>query len=280
MASDATNRPGLSEPRAELTGGDPALWDSVHAGQRESLEGSVYPLRSAPERAILRTVLERARPQLGETVLELGCGSSRYLPYVALETGASIIGVDFSPLGVRQTRRALASVGADPTGIFEGRIEDFVENHPDEFDVVVSHGLVEHFDDLRRAVRWHLSTTRVGGRVVITAPNLDRANLAWARRVAPNLFRWHRPVSAPQIASLVRDGGGTEIISEYLGGPRLFAYPEPGSSSPTRHRTALVARKIANGSSELIHRCAPKLAERAGGAAFSPFFAVSATRGS
>ena len=101
-----TPRPS-SDGSGRLEGGEPALWDSVHARHEKVLEQGLHPLRSAPERAILRTMLERGAPGRGQVFLELGCGSSRLLPYVARDTEAELRGVDFSPLGIEQTRAAL-----------------------------------------------------------------------------------------------------------------------------------------------------------------------------
>lgn len=254
------------------------MWDRVHARSRGEIADGVYPLRSAPEREILRVLLERGRPGAGDRLVELGCGSSRYLPYAARETGARIHGVDFSAIGIEQARRGLEAVGADPSGIVEGTIEELVAASPGSFDVVASFGLIEHFDDLAEVLGWHVACARPGGRIVITAPNLNHANLTWSQRVAPALFTWHRRVEPHRTAELLGEMGVSDLRVEHLGGPRLFAYPDPEARSRAQHLTAQVTRKALNAVGEAVNRVAPGAARRLSGPRLSPFFAVSGTR--
>lgn len=259
-------------------GGGPDFWDQLHAENESEISGGVYPLRSAPEREMLRILLERGQPGPGQDLVELGCGSSRYLPYAAQASGASIHGVDFSTRGLEQTRAALEAVGANPAGIVEATIEEFVEANPARFDVVASFGLIEHFDDLGEVLGWHVACARPGGRIVVTAPNFNHVNLGWTRRVAPGLFSWHRRVEPERVAELLSAAGVRDIRVEHIGGPRLFAYPEPEGRSRAQHLGALLARKALNGGGEAINRLAPAVARRLSGPRLAPFFAVSGTR--
>jgi 2-polyprenyl-3-methyl-5-hydroxy-6-metoxy-1,4-benzoquinol methylase len=276
-----TFEPHLDQAREPMpgnfAGGPRRLWDEHHAEAEAELENGLYKLRSAPERALLRATIALITPAAGKELVELGCGSSRYLPYLARDAGVRVNGVDFSKRGLQQTREGLASVGADDSGIVEGRIEEYVEAHAGRFDAVVSYGLIEHFSDLEMIVSCHIAAARPGGRILVAAPNLHRLNLAWARRVAPELFEWHRPISASETASVIAAAGGVETSIAFLGGPRLFADPERGRTR-LQHLAALATRKLVNGAGEAAYRLAPRLAEGVAGERFSPFFAVAATR--
>jgi SAM-dependent methyltransferase len=265
-------------PRA-LSGGDPDLWDAVHQRNEQELVDGLYPLRSASERALLRGTVEIGRLQRGMSVVELGCGSSRYLPYLAQLWDVRVRGVDFSPEGVRQTVAGIEAVGASSNGIVLGRIADYVERNPASADLVVSYGLVEHFSDLDEVVSWHIAAVRPGGRVVISAPNLHRMNLTWARRVAPSLFTWHRPVNAAELSVVLRAARCHDITVRYLGGPRLFATPDSDDRSPAQVAAGRVARKVFNGAGEALCRAAPSLAEAFAGERWSPFFMIGGARG-
>jgi SAM-dependent methyltransferase len=262
----------------DFRGGPTELWDRLHERNKRGASRGVYPLRSAPERAMLRMTLERAHLQPRETLLELGCGAARYLPQAARELRCRPHGVDFSSAGVEQTKRALESLEIASDGIVEARIEDYVRRHPNRFDAVVSYGLVEHFSDLDEVVGWHFRCLRIGGRVLIAAPNLHSWNLGWARRVAPKLFTWHQPISADAVAHALAGRGASEIEIDFLGGPRLFAYPEPDGRTVGQHALALIARKVVNGAGEVFQRVSARASDRLAGERMSPFFAVSATR--
>lgn len=259
----------------KLAGATPEVWDGIHGSHREAMPSRVYPLASAPERAMLRAALAHCRLRQGDVVAELGCGSSRYLPYLALQTGARVAGVDFSEIGIERTRRELTSVGVDYSQVELGRIEDYAPAHANRFDAVISFGLVEHFDDLDGVVRDHFICVRPGGRILICAPNLSGPNLAWARATAPRMMTWHRPISAAKVAWSCDWSGGIDISIKHLGGPRLFAYPDiqgmPGTA-------AKLVRKALNGVGEALDRVSPDHADEIAGRALNPFFAVAATR--
>jgi 2-polyprenyl-3-methyl-5-hydroxy-6-metoxy-1,4-benzoquinol methylase len=261
---------------AGFAGGTPQMWDEYMA---EGYEDPRRPFRSAPDRAILDAAIAQTRLRPGDKVLELGCGFSELLTRIALATHARVAGVDFSEKGVERTRHLLSEFAIDESEIVLGTIDSYVPDHRAEFDAVVSFGLVEHFADLRSIVDCHFTCAKPGGRVFISAPNLASINLAWARRVAPALFTWHRPISPDDVVPLCRSAGGADMAVDYLGGPRLFASPYPGPREQILLRLlARTARKAFNGTGELLYRMSPSVASRLGGARLSPFFAVAATK--
>jgi SAM-dependent methyltransferase len=262
----------------DLHGGEPAVWDALSEENEEQTVEGLYPLRSAPERAILHAALELTDLQPGERVTELGCGAARYLPYLARRGGVRVAGVDFSEAGVAQTKRALDSLGLDTSGVVLADLRAYCPQHPDEFDAVFSFGLIEHFSDLREIVNLHFVCARPGGRVFMSAPNLSGPNLGWARRVAPDLLTWHCELAASDVVSACRSIGAINLEVVYLGGPRLFAYPQRADRSLLSFLLALVARKVFNGGGQVLYRLSPSLARRIAGESLSPFFAVAATK--
>jgi 2-polyprenyl-3-methyl-5-hydroxy-6-metoxy-1,4-benzoquinol methylase len=257
-----------------FAGGTPELWSQYMA---EDEVNAVRPFPSAPDRALLESALRLTGLRRGETVLELGCGSSAFLTRMGAATGARVAGVDFSPEGIERTRAALKGLGIDDSGLALAAIDDYAPDHEGEFDVVVSFGLIEHFADLRSIVEAHFACAKVGGRVFIAAPNLSRVNLAWIKAVAPSLLGWHRPIEARQVAALMSAYAGPDVTVEHRGGFRLFAHPDRAARRPGRTAAALI-RKGVNGLGEASYRLAPRAAERAAGAWISPFFAVAATK--
>jgi len=253
-----------------FAGGSPELWNVRLDAEAPFTE----VFRAAPDRDLLSTILELPSIGPGSSVLELGCGASRHLPHLAQRPGVRVAGVDFSPRGVQLTKDALEGVGADASDIVLGRIEEYVPQHRSAFDVVMSFGLVEHFSDLDDIVRAHVDAARDGGTVLIAAPNLSSVNLVWARLAAPDLFTWHRPISAHDVAIALARTGAKVVAIRHLGGPRLFA--QGGGRLSLRLASTNVVRKIVNGVGELLFRASPSLARRLAGRTLSPFFAVIA----
>ena len=265
--------------RERLEGGDPSVWDELsRANEREMSAAGLYPLRSAPERAILTAVKELTRLEAGDSFAELGCGAARYLPYLARDLRVRVAGADFSEEGVAQTRSALENVGADASAIELADLESYCPAHPGEFDAVASFGLIEHFSDLEAIIDLHLLCAKPGGRVFVSAPNLAGPNLWWTRQFSPSILDWHCEISAEKVVSAFRAKGAREIEIRHLGGPRLFAYPEGGRGGRAGEVAARIVRKAFNGGGEAIYRLAPSVATRLGGRSWSPYFAVACTK--
>ena len=108
----------------------------------------------------------------GVRLLEVGCGSSEWLPYLAREFGFQVSGLDYSERGCDLASEILSAEG------IAGRIfQADLFSPPNEllgaFDVVVSFGVVEHFsptEDCLKALRRFL---RPAGRLVSIVPNLS-----------------------------------------------------------------------------------------------------------
>lgn len=159
-----------------------AQWDKVETFtplQGESifthlLDGTSHP---APDAARQRTAIE------------IGCFPGQFIDHVAGK-GYRVSGIDTYP-GVDKLNDWLAARGRLVGGFVRASLADFVAAYKgDGFDLVLSLGFVEHFERFCDVLYDHVRLTRVGGRIVVGAPNfatpfqralhhsLDPANLA------------------------------------------------------------------------------------------------------
>ena len=127
-------------------------WDALWEG--ETLPAPVDPRDKTLGNYVFRKYHElftRVLPR-GQNVrlLEVGCARSRWLPYFAAEHGYEVTGLDYSTTGCEQARQILAAAGVEGR-IVEGDLFSPPEDLLEAFDVVVSFGLVEHFDDTTAA---------------------------------------------------------------------------------------------------------------------------------
>jgi 2-polyprenyl-3-methyl-5-hydroxy-6-metoxy-1,4-benzoquinol methylase len=273
---DATSRRG-SGTRFDPQTNTASLWDRIHEANAGAIDAAAVALRSAPERAIVDAV--RRHTKAGDRLVELGCGGSRLLPYFGL-SGLEIAGVDFSRAGIRQTRAVLERQRLDPSGIEIGEVGEYARQHQAEFDIAVSFGLIEHFGDLEDIVSTHFACVRPGGHVFMSVPNLSGMQLTWTRWVAPSLLAWHAALVPADVVAACAIAGGVGTVVEYLGGPRLYAYPiAPNGRTAASAVLARLARKLVNGTGEALNRASPTVAASLAGAALSPYFGVTSTRG-
>lgn len=124
-------------------------------------EGAVFETHS-----VLKNFL---RASTGRSAIEIGCVPGNYLVYLNKEFGYTVSGIDYSDrLDYVEANLAYHKV---PVGrLINADLFKFV---PDErYDLVFSHGFVEHFSDPQSVLTKHADLAKPGGLVVIIIPNL------------------------------------------------------------------------------------------------------------
>jgi len=129
---------------------------------RAALRGEPsYVWRAGQERR-LRWILEAAGERVNGRVLDNGCGLGLYLEHLGASAQAAL-GVEFDGERAQQAgARGLRVVQAAGEHLPFGR---------DAFDLVLSHEVLEHVADDRRAAEEIARVLRPGGRAVVFVPN-------------------------------------------------------------------------------------------------------------
>lgn len=105
------------------------------------------------------------------SLLEIGCGKSAWLPYFAKEFGFNVCGLDYSPIGCQMASKVLQANGVEAE-IVCANLFSPPENILGTFDVVVSFGVVEHFDDTASCLRAVSTFLKPGGVLITNIPNM------------------------------------------------------------------------------------------------------------
>src|SRR5437588_6556522 len=186
-------------------------WDSIYdSGAVTDAPVRPGPLRKALKRLLGPTVLEYMRdyrdyllwdviyPKVllakkGGKVLEVGSAPGRHLIRLREVFGFEPYGVEYSPNGAELNRRLFGQHGISSGNVIEGDFfsPQFQSQYKSRFDVVVSHGFIEHFTDVEGVVAKHLNVLAPGGRLVVTIPNLRGINYFFARVFHKQLIPLH-----------------------------------------------------------------------------------------
>jgi SAM-dependent methyltransferase len=192
-------------------------WDEVHEAEEAACLPRREPIGAPPrptslakralKRLMGRRLLEAMRsyddyllwsglyprflPPAGSTVVEVGSAPGEHLVRLKQTFGLVPYGIEYSDTGVALNRELFAAHGIDPRNVIHSDFfaPELRAGYRAAFDVVLSRGFIEHFDDPRPVVNLHLDLLREGGLLIVSIPNLRGLN-----RPLTGLF--HREVLA------------------------------------------------------------------------------------
>ena len=193
------------------------FWEGDHYTR-----GIELPARPDPdfpyERCLARALEKLAPVTQSARVLEVGCSPARWLLWYAERFGAAVTGLEYTAAGVRLSRENLAAGGVAGE-IHEG---DFFSRDLalGTFDLVLSLGFIEHFDDIPAAFARHVDFVADGGRIALGMPNfrgLIGLLQAWSNRAWLDLHN-RQAMDAELYRKLARDHGMQVDAVRYLDG--------------------------------------------------------------
>jgi len=130
--------------------------------QKAALRGEPSYVWRAGQQRRLDMILRGAGDRACGAILENGCGVGMYVEHLS-PSGGQVFGLEYD------FERAL-DAGKRSPGIINAAGEDLP--YPDAvFDLVLSHEVLEHVMDDKRAVREMVRVLKPGGRAVVFAPN-------------------------------------------------------------------------------------------------------------
>ena len=107
-------------------------------------------------------------------IFEIGCAPGKWLSYFYKKHNLIPNGVEYSLAGVEATLRNFKLLNIPSNKIVRG---DFFKIKPDKkFDVVISLGFIEHFDNVDEVIRLHLEWIKPGGLLILGVPNFSGFN--------------------------------------------------------------------------------------------------------
>jgi len=128
-------------------------------------------------------------------LLEVGCANSVWLPYFANEYGFEVSGLDYSPIGCQMTTHILNS-SAVKAQIVCADLFTPPQTMLKSYDVIVSFGVVEHFEDTSACIRAISALLKPGGILVTSVPNMVGWIGALQRFVNEPIYNIHKPIDS------------------------------------------------------------------------------------
>jgi SAM-dependent methyltransferase len=191
-------------------------WDGIYEDLELVPPGWQWEPGYYHQDATVHALLGEIERSKARSILEVGCGNSVWLPYLARKSGATAYGLDYSERGCELTRRYLRSHGLSG----EVWCADLFQAKPEEigqYDFVYSIGLVEHFSDLEGVLAALLKFVRPGGTLFTLVPNLRSIHGLMTWLWQPELFAKHELIGKRQLIRAHERLGLEDVRGQYLG---------------------------------------------------------------
>jgi 2-polyprenyl-3-methyl-5-hydroxy-6-metoxy-1,4-benzoquinol methylase len=126
-------------------------------------------------------------------LIEIGSAPGVFAARLAKMLGATPYGIEFTNSGANVNRLFFQKLGYPAENVIHGDFFDdtLIANHLGKFNVVMSNGFVEHFENPHDVVARHLSLLKPGGILIVAIPNLRGAFSLYGRWTVPGYKRIH-----------------------------------------------------------------------------------------
>lgn len=142
----------------------------------------------------------------GKKILEVGCANSQWLPYFAKEYNLEIYGLDYSNIGCENSKNILNTEGVDGEIVCADLFEppnSFIE----KFDIVISFGVIEHFENTEYVVESIAKMLKPGGVMVTFIPNMNGLPGFIQKKVSKEIYDIHVPLDLAQLVDAHEKAG-------------------------------------------------------------------------
>jgi 2-polyprenyl-3-methyl-5-hydroxy-6-metoxy-1,4-benzoquinol methylase len=174
-------------------------WDGVHLGESQRMSRTRESARASAVNTFKRllgpkviqrisgyddyllwdVVLPKYVPRMnGAKALEIGSAPGEYIVQFSKNHGCEPHGLEYSEIGVEVNRRVFDKHGFNPDNVIHADFfsDEFANRYNGQFDVVVSKGFIEHFEDVPAVIDRHTNLLKPGGYLIVTVPNLRGGN--------------------------------------------------------------------------------------------------------
>jgi len=148
-------------------------------------------------------------------LLEVGCAKSVWLPYFVKEFGFEVCGLDYSPIGCEMATQITSANGVDAE-IYCADLFSPPVSMLGQFDVVVSFGVVEHFEDTSVCLKSVSAFLKPGGMLITTIPNMVGLIGGLQKAVNKPVYNIHRLIDSVMLCDAHKLAGLEVLKCDYF----------------------------------------------------------------
>jgi len=161
---------------------------------------------------------EKFLPKKKLSAVEIGGAPGQFVAYLNKYHGYKTSVIEYSDIGCRKTKENFDLLGLDVNVYKQDFFGDFSDIPP--FDIVMSMGFIEHFNDLEEVFRRHVKLLQKGGFLVLGVPNFRGISQKVLALTAPDMLSRHnlKAMDLKNWSTLETTYGLVPLFKGYLGG--------------------------------------------------------------
>jgi SAM-dependent methyltransferase len=148
-------------------------------------------------------------------VLELGCANSVWPIYFQKYHDAQVSGLDYSEVGCEKSRQLLAHYNT-PGDIYHADLYAPPKEMLNSFDLVVSFGVVEHFENTNACLQACAAFLKPGGKLFTLIPNMVGLIGTLQKYIDRLVYNVHVPIDKKSLAEAHQNIGVKIIECDYF----------------------------------------------------------------
>lgn len=150
-----------------------------------------------------------------QTLMEVGAGSSAWLPFLAKEYQLSVSCLDYSEVGCRLCEENLKFQNIEYQDIL---CQDLLEWTDDKvYDVMITFGVIEHFDQPEIVVEICKKHLKPGGLIITVVPNISGLPGWITKTFLRDVYDMHKNISLDELVSYHEKLGFITKKANYTG---------------------------------------------------------------
>ena len=157
----------------------------------------------------------------GRRLIEVGCADSSFLPYFRREFGLRVAGLDYSEPGCEMARERLRASGEPQPEVINADLFALPARLQNQFDLVFSYGLVEHFQNATEVTALLRSLLKPGGKIITLVPNIAGVPGFFQRMLHRPIWDMHLMYDPRSLRAIHEASGFETVTSRYLVGFNL-----------------------------------------------------------
>ena len=151
-----------------------------------------------------------------KSIIEIGAGGSQWLPYLAKHyPDCSFTGLDYAEAGCKELKERADIAKVNITTVKADLFEP-PEELIGKFDILISFGVVEHFDDLAETMKALTVYLKPGGSIFTLIPNMNGTVGYLTQKLNKDVYDLHNPHDLKSLKIGHETGGNVIKKANYI----------------------------------------------------------------